>query len=432
MAIAIPFVLFCLMLGGLTLFHKDKLKVVAGGFLAITLWFVWYRGGTMPWVEHLFYEWHRFHLLYNLALLLPGFALVAHYFEESGASHRLAQVLKSDSSLLWSVFWLSTILDNIAAAMIGGTIVLARYGKHPHVRLLIAVICASNLGGAGSPVGDTTTVMLYIHGVPIPQLLCAFAATIPVQMVVVWWAGSKNGRKPHDEAKELEQIARRARKEAAADDDLDLGVEDIEALEVGAHRRSIRWGDMLPMLGIPGLMAGNILFDQPGLGLWAGICIGLVLGLVKPEIMPGIRMIPNTLFLLTLVASAELLPLPEIQHLLEIWSRDRIAVAVGVLSAWLDNIPLTAICMGMGGFDWGLLAYTVGFGGSALWFGSSAGVALSHMFKELENTTMWLKSYYFVVTSFLFIGAGTYWVTFDIVAPLIMGEAPTSAAPVTH
>ena len=45
-----------------------------------------------------------------------------------------------------------------------------------------------------------------------------------------------------------------------------------------------------------------------------------------------------------------------------------------------DNIPLTALALKQGGYDWGFLAYAVGFGGSMIWFGSSAGVALANMY----------------------------------------------------
>ena len=50
------------------------------------------------------------------------------------------------------------------------------------------------------------------------------------------------------------------------------------------------------------------------------------------------------------------------------------------MSAVFDNIPLTALALKQGGYDWGFLAYAVGFGGSMIWFGSSAGVALSNMY----------------------------------------------------
>ena len=61
------------------------------------------------------------------------------------------------------------------------------------------------------------------------------------------------------------------------------------------------------------------------------------------------------------------------------------AFGLGFVSAVFDNIPLTALALKQGGYDWGMLAYCVGFGGSMIWFGSSAGVALSNMFPEAKS-----------------------------------------------
>jgi hypothetical protein len=61
------------------------------------------------------------------------------------------------------------------------------------------------------------------------------------------------------------------------------------------------------------------------------------------------------------------------------------------VSAVFDNIPLTALALKQGGYDWGFLAYAVGFGGSMVWFGSSAGVALSNMFPEAKSVGLWLR-----------------------------------------
>ena len=58
---------------------------------------------------------------------------------------------------------------------------------------------------------------------------------------------------------------------------------------------------------------------------------------------------------------------------------------LGFISAVFDNIPLTALALKQGGYDWGMLAYAVGFGGSMIWFGSSAGVALSNMYPRGED-----------------------------------------------
>ena len=61
------------------------------------------------------------------------------------------------------------------------------------------------------------------------------------------------------------------------------------------------------------------------------------------------------------------------------------------MSAVFDNIPLTALALKQGGYDWGYLAYAVGFGGSMIWFGSSAGVALANMYPEAKSVGLWLR-----------------------------------------
>jgi hypothetical protein len=61
-----------------------------------------------------------------------------------------------------------------------------------------------------------------------------------------------------------------------------------------------------------------------------------------------------------------------------------------------DNIPLTALALKQGGYDWGFLAYAVGFGGSMLWFGSSAGVAVANLFPEAKSVGQWLRHGWFI------------------------------------
>jgi hypothetical protein len=66
-----------------------------------------------------------------------------------------------------------------------------------------------------------------------------------------------------------------------------------------------------------------------------------------------------------------------------------------------DNIPLTALALKQGGYDWGFLAYAVGFGGSMIWFGSSAGVALSNMYPEAKSVGAWLKGGWHVALGYV-------------------------------
>ena len=81
------------------------------------------------------------------------------------------------------------------------------------------------------------------------------------------------------------------------------------------------------------------------------------------------------------------------------------ALSLGFISAVFDNIPLTALALKQGGYDWGILAYTVGFGGSMVWFGSSAGVAISNLYPESKSVVLWLKHGWHVTVAYI-VGFG--------------------------
>jgi Na+/H+ antiporter NhaD/arsenite permease-like protein len=71
------------------------------------------------------------------------------------------------------------------------------------------------------------------------------------------------------------------------------------------------------------------------------------------------------------------------------------------VSSVFDNIPLTALALKQDGYDWGMLAYAVGFGGSMIWFGSSAGVAISNMYSEAKSVGRWLKHGWHVTIAYV-------------------------------
>jgi Na+/H+ antiporter NhaD/arsenite permease-like protein len=77
------------------------------------------------------------------------------------------------------------------------------------------------------------------------------------------------------------------------------------------------------------------------------------------------------------------------------------AFILGFVSAVFDNIPLTKLCLEQGGYDWGILAYSVGFGGSMIWFGSSAGVALSNKFPEARSVVSYVKNGWHVTVAYI-------------------------------
>jgi len=77
------------------------------------------------------------------------------------------------------------------------------------------------------------------------------------------------------------------------------------------------------------------------------------------------------------------------------------AFGLGILSSVFDNIPLTALALRQGGYDWALLSFAVGFGGSMVWFGSSAGVAITNLYPEGRSLARWLKEGWFVPVAYL-------------------------------
>ncbi|MFX8719823.1 hypothetical protein ABTM43_19935, partial [Acinetobacter baumannii] len=86
---------------------------------------------------------------------------------------------KGGFALLVLIFVLSAVLDNIAAALIGGTVALRVFGGKVHIGYVAAIVAAANAGGSGSVVGDTTTTMIWIAGVPALTVLKAYVAAVP-------------------------------------------------------------------------------------------------------------------------------------------------------------------------------------------------------------------------------------------------------------
>jgi hypothetical protein len=134
----------------------------------------------------------------------------------------------------------------------------------------------------------------------------------------------------------------------------------------------------------------------PFLGAAVWVAIVLAVPLRKPEwsLLPDA--IKGSVFLLSLVVCASMMPVEKLPP--ASWQT---SFSLGFISAVFDNIPLTALALAQGGYDWGVLAYAVGFGGSMIWFGSSAGVALSNLFPEARSVGAWLKGGWHVAVAYV-------------------------------
>jgi Na+/H+ antiporter NhaD/arsenite permease-like protein len=125
-------------------------------------------------------------------------------------------------------------------------------------------------------------------------------------------------------------------------------------------------------------------FPFIGVAVWLVLLLSVAVRRPDWEVLGEV--FKGSVFLLALVMCASMMPVEKLPR--PSWVT---ALQLGFLSAVFDNIPLTALALKQGGYDWGFVAYAVGFGGSMIWFGSSAGVALSNLFPEARSVTKWLR-----------------------------------------
>ena len=377
----VEFVLFALTLAGVALFHRHTLRVAMIGLVAITSYKLLLGdfggvGGIDGLIALLGREWVT---LANLFGLLLGFALLAKHFEQSRLPALLPRVLPDDWKggfvMLLLVFVLSSFLDNIAAAMIGGTTATVLFKGRLHVGFLAAIVGASNAGGAGSVVGDTTTTMMWIAGVPPLQVFGAYGAALPALV----FFGIVAARQQH------------AHQPIVKDATTGIRIDAWRLFIVAAILASAIGANVFFNLRHP-----EILNRAPVIGLAVWAAIMLTGWIRKPDwsLLPGATR--GSVFLLSLVLSAAMMPVERLPA--ASWP---VALGLGFASAVFDNIPLTALALRQGGYDWGFLAYAVGFGGSMIWFGSSAGVALAGMFPQARSVSAWVVGGWHVAVAYL-------------------------------
>ncbi|MBI5274969.1 MAG: citrate transporter [Burkholderiales bacterium] len=379
--IPLDFFLFALTLLGVALFHHHTFHVGLTGMVVIALYKLAFGdfSGT-PGIAGLgLLLAHEWVTLANLLALLLGFALLADHFGRSGVTDLLPRFLPDDWKgafyLLLIVFVLSSFLDNIAAAMIGGSMAAILFRRKVHIGYLAAIVAASNAGGAGSVVGDTTTTMMWIAGISPVQVLDAYvAAGVATLVFGVIAARQQHAYQP-------------IMKDPPADAATDYARLAIVALILLAAIGSNVWFN---------LRNPDVLKNVPVIGIAVWLALFATSVWRAPQWKLVGESLRGSIFLLSLVMCAAMMP---VQHLpAASWQT---AFGLGFVSAVFDNIPLTALALRQGGYDWGFLAYAVGFGGSMIWFGSSAGVALSNLYPETRSVFAWVRAGWHVALAYV-------------------------------
>ena len=328
---------------------------------------------------------------------LMGAMTIVELVDQNGGFNFVRDMLKTKSkkSLMWRIAWmtfvLSAILDNLTTSIVMVMILRKLVSDHKD-RLINAslVIIAANSGGAFSPIGDVTTIMLWNKGLITAAGVIA-EITIPsvVSMVVPAYILS------------LSLKGELAFKEESAT------VTAEQALTASQRK-------MVFLLGVGGLIFVPIFKSITHLPPFVGIL--LVLGVLWAVTEIFYRHLPHSsgksgmqkrvtnmlsridmstiLFFLGILMAVACLE--TIGVLTQLGDGLNVAFAgnhymvtgiIGVLSSIVDNVPLVAGCMGMypvaeagdfaqDGIFWQLLAYCAGVGGSMLIVGSAAGVVV--------------------------------------------------------
>jgi len=353
-----------------------------------------------------------------LFFLLGAMAIVELIDAHDGfeiITQRITQTKKN--KLLWIVailtFFLSAILDNLTTTIVIISL-LRKLIKDPKDRMFFAgiVIIAANAGGAWSPIGDVTTTMLWIGGqitpgniimnLFIPSLICLLTPLVYLSF-------------------KFKGVVERP----------DAIIKDESKTLSPKQQSVVFFSGVLILILVP--VFKTITHLPP----YMGILIGLGILWLLTEILHGekddeekeslsvvsaLRKIdtPSILFFFGILVSIAALQSAGILSGLAYWlsqtiaNDDLIVLSLGILSAFVDNVPLVAAVQGMYDLNtyptdhyfWEFLAYCTGTGGSTLIIGSAAGVAAMGI--EKISFFWYLKKISLLALCGYFIGALVY------------------------
>lgn len=326
---------------------------------------------------------------------LMGAMTIVEIVDQNGGFNFVRDALRTTGSraLLWRItfmtFLLSAILDNLTTSIVM-IMVLRKLVASRAERLVYAslVVIAANSGGAFSPIGDVTTIMLWNMGMitamgVITKLLLPSLVSMVVPALLL-------------------QFTLKGNVSSVADYDADDDDGQLTALQ----RKAVF------CLGVGGLIFVPVFRSLTGLPPFVGILLVLsVLWIVTEVFYSRLRLVNDNalkrvtrllsridmatiLFFLGILMAVSCLEEVGVLTKLGVWLNSVsggnhyiVTGAIGVISSIVDNVPLVAGCMGMypitatgdmatDGIFWQLLAYCAGVGGSMLIIGSAAGVVV--------------------------------------------------------
>ena len=313
---------------------------------------------------------------------LMGAMTIVEIVDSNGGFNFVRDTIKTRSKrkLMWRVafmtFFLSAILDNLTTSIVM-IMVLRKLVQSRGDRLIYAalVVISANSGGAFSPIGDVTTIMLWIKGVITTQgviteiFVPSLVSMLVPALILQYQLSGKFDKSLNLPKAEVSQFTK-------------------------AQRDIIFW------LGVGGLCFVPVFKTITHLPPFMGILLVLGVLWTVTEIFHY-----NT-------SEDDTMANFEGNHFL-------VTGIIGVLSSIVDNVPLVAGCMGMypvaaagdlavDGIFWQLLAYCAGVGGSMLIIGSAAGVVVMGL--EKISFGWYMKKITWIAFTGYLAGMFVYWV----------------------
>lgn len=331
----------------------------------------------------------------GILFFLLGAMTIVELIDSYGGFNIITSHIKTTKKihLIWILsiltFFLSAALDNLTTSIVMATLLKKLIPDKEDLWFFAGIIIiAANAGGAWSPIGDVTTIMLWIGGkvsasnivlkVFIPSLM---ALIIPLIIISFSMKGHVGQRK--EESKDLEKDTKAKPFEQKLIFYLGIGL----LLFVPIFKTITHLPPFMGILFGLGILwfLTEILNDRRKYGYGRLSVVGVLTKIDVPSVL---------FFLGILLAVAALQTAGHLEELATfmdgaIGNIYMINVIIGLLSSIVDNVPLVAGAMGMYSIDvypqdhifWELLTYCAGTGGSALIIGSAAGVAVMGILK---------------------------------------------------
>lgn len=333
----------------------------------------------------------------EILFFLLGAMTIVELVDTQGGFKIITDKIKTTNKvkLLWIIgiltFFMSSVLDNLTTSIVMVAMLRKLIGeKKDRWFYASMIIIAANAGGAWSPIGDVTTIMLWIAGkvttlnIMEMTFLASMVSMVAPLVVLSFILKGKIERPETADTAETHHSERERRQSTLF---LCLGVGFL--LFVPVFKTLTHLPPYLGMLGGLSILwvISEILLRNKSKEERSRTSITAILTKIDmPSILffLGILMAVNALqtvgHLSLLSSKLDTIPLQEPSKYYVI------NMLIGVISSIVDNVPLVAAALGMYNFPtdhyfWEFLAYCAGTGGSILIIGSAAGVAVMGMEK---------------------------------------------------